>query len=129
MLCTRLLWAFIDVIGAKLLLIANLLDRGTVTGVDISKQRLFTCKSLLRKYKVDNSRLFCGNGCEFDVLAPFTEFGKPRDKFEVSEALNLELKDSKKPFYAPRRLRVGIQSSKCLQYDKVLVDAECMSIY
>ncbi|KAJ3331727.1 hypothetical protein HDU76_002390 [Blyttiomyces sp. JEL0837] len=43
---------------------------GTVTGVDISRQRIYTCKSLLRKYKMRRVRLFEADGTTFNVHAP-----------------------------------------------------------
>ena len=47
--------------GAKLLYIADLIGndgKGSVTGVDISTNRLLICKNLIRKYKVRKARLF-----------------------------------------------------------------------
>ncbi|ORY45129.1 S-adenosyl-L-methionine-dependent methyltransferase [Rhizoclosmatium globosum] len=43
---------------------------GTVTGVDISKARIATCKNVLRKYKMRRFRLFDADGTTFNVHAP-----------------------------------------------------------
>ena len=59
--------------GAKLCLISNLLDNtgiGTITGVDISKNRLSICKNLCKKYKIAKVRLFLEDGTKFNILAP-----------------------------------------------------------
>ncbi|KAI8819845.1 S-adenosyl-L-methionine-dependent methyltransferase [Fimicolochytrium jonesii] len=61
--------------GMKLCNIADLQGRdglGTVTGVDISKDRLATCKNLLKKYKLERARLFAADGTSFSVYAPST---------------------------------------------------------
>lgn len=59
--------------GAKTCYISDLIGNtgnGTVTGVDLSKQRLSVCKSLAKKYKLDKYRLFHADGTTFDVYAP-----------------------------------------------------------
>jgi 16S rRNA C967 or C1407 C5-methylase (RsmB/RsmF family) len=38
-----------------------------VTGVDISQERLFICKSQLQKYKIENTRLILGDGTKFFI--------------------------------------------------------------
>src|SRR6185436_8782330 len=43
---------------------------GTVTGVDISKHRAATCRSLLKKYRIGRARLFVTDGTTFGVRAP-----------------------------------------------------------
>ncbi|KXS09013.1 S-adenosyl-L-methionine-dependent methyltransferase [Gonapodya prolifera JEL478] len=43
---------------------------GTITGVDISKDRLATCKSILKKCRVNRARLYATDGTTFDVGAP-----------------------------------------------------------
>ncbi|KAJ3340535.1 hypothetical protein HDU93_006828 [Gonapodya sp. JEL0774] len=43
---------------------------GTVTGVDINKDRLPICRSIAKKYSVGNARLFLADGTSFDVSAP-----------------------------------------------------------
>ena len=54
--------------GGKMCLIGDMQGHddesiGTVTGVDLSKHRLGTCKSLLRKYKMRRARLFLAGMC------------------------------------------------------------------
>jgi 16S rRNA C967 or C1407 C5-methylase (RsmB/RsmF family) len=59
--------------GAKTCYISELLGTsgtGTVTGVDLSKERLSICKSLARKYKLEKYRLFHADGTTFDICAP-----------------------------------------------------------
>eukprot|EP01125_Pyxidicula_operculata_P001234 TRINITY_DN1115_c1_g2_i1.p1 TRINITY_DN1115_c1_g2~~TRINITY_DN1115_c1_g2_i1.p1 ORF type:complete len:548 (-),score=110.72 TRINITY_DN1115_c1_g2_i1:2829-4472(-) len=45
-------------------------DEGSVTGVDVSKPRLSSCKKLCNKYQLKNVRLFLQDATTFDVLAP-----------------------------------------------------------
>lgn len=71
--------------GAKLVYIALILESmnssgdlrksGSVTGVDISKNRLATCRALIRKFGLYSSRLFCDDGRTFAVGAPSMNFG------------------------------------------------------
>ncbi|KAI8613452.1 S-adenosyl-L-methionine-dependent methyltransferase [Chytriomyces sp. MP71] len=61
--------------GAKMALIHDLQGHepdthGSVTGVDVSKARIATCKSVLRKYKMSRFRLFDADGALFNVHAP-----------------------------------------------------------
>jgi len=42
---------------------------GTVTGVDVARQRLNTCRNLIRKYKLMGIRLYHADGTSFDVGA------------------------------------------------------------
>lgn len=59
--------------GAKTCYISDLQGRigaGTVTGVDLSKQRLSVCRSLVKKYKLEKCRLFHADGTDFDIYAP-----------------------------------------------------------
>lgn len=53
--------------GAKLLYLNDLLnENSTITGVDISQDRLRVTKSLLKKYKArENINLICGNALNF----------------------------------------------------------------
>lgn len=54
--------------GTKLVLISiKTGQKGTVTGIDISSQRLSNTKSLAKKYKLDNVRLFRADGRTFSV--------------------------------------------------------------
>ncbi|KAJ3193819.1 hypothetical protein HK101_004034 [Irineochytrium annulatum] len=96
--------------GAKMCMIHDLLGSlegatGTVTGVDISRHRLSTCRSLLRKYKLTRARLFLADGTTFNVLAPsrvgrWTREAKSRDVVQqpaaepaLSVPINFELGD------------------------------------
>ncbi|CAG8756975.1 9154_t:CDS:2, partial [Acaulospora morrowiae] len=118
--------------GAKLCMASNILGVsgcGTITGVDISRERISTCRSLIKKYKIGRARLFVADGTSFSVLAPsfldpirrmngenfVTEVtSKSRDrKLKVQE--NGELQ----PFWAPKTLRDDpqIRSPEFL-YDK-----------
>ncbi|PVU85152.1 hypothetical protein BB559_007179 [Furculomyces boomerangus] len=69
--------------GGKLLLIADILGSfglpsnnsyGTITGVDISEQRLSTCRSILKKSSTPSAkiraRLYVGDGSKFDIQPP-----------------------------------------------------------
>ncbi|KAI9143944.1 S-adenosyl-L-methionine-dependent methyltransferase, partial [Paraphysoderma sedebokerense] len=130
--------------GAKLLMISNLQEtgnrrgQGTVTGVDISKERLSICRSLLKKYKIGNGRLFCADGTSFDIWAPITSalrmhqiksnLTEPSSAVEnpTSSSIVKSPLSISKPFFAPKLLRFDpqFQGSEYL-YDKVIVDAEC----
>lgn len=122
--------------GAKLLLAALLVESraaasntlpaawGSVTGVDVSQQRLSTCRSLVKRHKLQRVRLFCADGREFvRPPATSTEAAKNCDDKSASEAA---------AFYASAAYRKGtatlhsrlFETSGAL-YDKVLVDAEC----
>ncbi|KAG9292965.1 hypothetical protein G9A89_016327 [Geosiphon pyriformis] len=133
--------------GAKLCMICDLLGNkgvGTVTGVDISKNRAATCRSLLKKYKVIRARIFVEDGTRFSVLAPSDLIPLKRalkivecqgDENFGDEDLNREGNFSSpqckediviKPFWAPKILRNDPQKKDPLYlYDKVIVDAEC----
>jgi len=126
--------------GAKLLLISNAIGSqgtGTITGVDISKNRLYTCRSLLKKYKATSRcRLFLSDGVTFDTWAPLWSINKVFEPKSMNNGLPQidELENShsvedtvqSRPFFAPKTLRHdrNLRSLSCL-YDKVLVDAEC----
>lgn len=112
---------------------------GTVTGVDISKERLYTCKSLIQKYKLGRARVFLADGTTFNVPAPtrvgskvlHSELKKRKNPEDESTEVkpNKELKkqrlaQSLKPFHATRLIRSDPQIKGYL-YDKVIVDAEC----
>ncbi|CAG8451977.1 5277_t:CDS:2 [Funneliformis mosseae] len=130
--------------GAKLCLISNLLDNkgiGTITGVDISKNRLSICKNLCKKYKLAKVRLFLEDGTRFNVLAPsylvpikkiieknriqddnrelsFKEFGEIQCSKDKNDLIT--------PFWTPKILRNDPQKrDNQYLYDKVIVDAEC----
>ncbi|EFA75772.1 Putative nucleolar protein [Heterostelium album PN500] len=60
--------------GTKLSMIADMMNgEGTVTGVDISLQRLGSCKTILKKYKVPSARLFQCDGSTFNIKAPIKD--------------------------------------------------------
>ncbi|TPX66373.1 hypothetical protein SpCBS45565_g04535 [Spizellomyces sp. 'palustris'] len=64
--------------GMKLCYVADLQGsdgRGTVTGVDLSPDRIAVCKGLLKKYRLERARLFIADGANFDVYAP-SKLGK-----------------------------------------------------
>ncbi|KAJ9053451.1 hypothetical protein DSO57_1024069 [Entomophthora muscae] len=145
--------------GAKLCFMSDLLaikergcDKefrsGNITGVDIAEHRLFTCRSLIKKYKTAyRTRLFLADGTTFNVLPPIDlRFSKRTPKKLIASKENYltqaassdgtnvlktdNLLKQTAPFYAPRHLRLpgrtGLPNSTCLiGYDKVLVDAEC----
>ncbi|KAJ1963712.1 hypothetical protein IWQ62_003135, partial [Dispira parvispora] len=105
--------------GAKLCMISDLLGtdgRGTVTGVDISPQRIATCRALVKKYRHWNARLYCGDGTTFTLRAPLATWKDPtkgRDA-TISEPTSLPTK----PFYAPRLLRHEASRLGWELYDK-----------
>ncbi|KAI9294567.1 S-adenosyl-L-methionine-dependent methyltransferase [Neoconidiobolus thromboides FSU 785] len=119
--------------GMKLLMIAELLEEGNITGVDISKSRLSTCRALVKKYQVANKvKLYYGDGTIFRVLAGVNSRWLTK---EQKEWYSLNSDDLGKPFYAPKEMRGfnllfedenEMDKNKMeLLYDKVLVDAEC----
>jgi len=57
--------------GGKLCMISDRMKgQGSITGVDIDKNRLSSCRNLCKKYKIPNVRLFLGDGRYFSTLAP-----------------------------------------------------------
>lgn len=82
---------------------------GTVTGVDIAEHRLCTCRALIKKYRLQNARLFLIDGTQFSHGAPETQ--------------NSSIKRTVKPFHESKLLRS--HAFKTELYDRVLVDAEC----
>ncbi|KAJ3272685.1 hypothetical protein HDV01_005339 [Terramyces sp. JEL0728] len=127
--------------GSKLCYLADLLGEdstGTITGVDISKERLFTCKSLIQKYKLGRARLFLCDGTSFNVPSPtrvgpnvlYPELKKRKHQEDNTETHGKKVKGQNeanntiKPFHATRLIRDDPQVKGYL-YDKVIVDAEC----
>ncbi|ETO27083.1 hypothetical protein RFI_10050, partial [Reticulomyxa filosa] len=54
--------------GGKLLYMAELMDgTGSVTGVDVNNDRLNLCRRYIRDFKICNVRLYCQDGCIFNV--------------------------------------------------------------
>eukprot|EP00959_Pyramimonas_sp_CCMP1952_P032356 679218-Pyramimonas_sp.AAC.2 len=69
--------------GAKLCMIGDLLGgRGSVTGVDVARDRLATCRTLITKYKVPNCRLFLCDGTTFAAGPPGTHLEDERHSKE-----------------------------------------------
>jgi len=57
--------------GAKLCAIADGMDgRGTLTGVDVSEERLAACRTLCLKYGLAHARLVLCDGQQFDEMPP-----------------------------------------------------------
>ncbi|CAG8689045.1 8034_t:CDS:2, partial [Cetraspora pellucida] len=137
--------------GAKLCMISNILGTkgsGTVTGVDISRDRAATCRSLLKKYKISRARLFVADGITFNVPAPsflepiiqmiskneqhklgenYTsaskgmaeELARTNSQERYDNELNDKSQKRIKPFWAPKILRNDPQISAVYQlYDK-----------
>lgn len=90
---------------------------GTVTGVDLSVNRLSTCRSLLKKYQVQCARLFCADG---------TTFSEPIKRFSRANSLkNCNVESRLKVFHETTAFRKRPTELIEAQYDKVLVDAQC----
>ncbi|KAI9091239.1 S-adenosyl-L-methionine-dependent methyltransferase [Phlyctochytrium arcticum] len=131
--------------GMKLCYIADKLGRGgkgTVTGVDICKERAQVVKSIMRKYGVEKGRLFLMDGTTFDVWAPWRIGGWTREDVgsscsKPSTTTGSDVPQSEQPpdiptsrtihpFHSTRLLRSSTNlHHSSLLYDKVLVDAEC----
>ena len=94
---------------------------GSITGNDVSKARLFTCRALIKKHAHQNTRLFLGDGTRFGVHAP-TRIGQ-----HLTTTLNTHKPlYQEKPFYAKSFVRFDEQLiGDEVLYDKVIVDAEC----
>ena len=57
--------------GAKLCYISDLVGHtGTVTGVDCSRERLASCRTVVKKYGLPRARLFLCDGQNFDQPVP-----------------------------------------------------------
>ncbi|KAI9472801.1 S-adenosyl-L-methionine-dependent methyltransferase [Coemansia mojavensis] len=118
--------------GAKLLLLADLLELekadacGTVTGVDVSRHRMATCRSLVKKHSGQNKqyiRLYIQDGREFHVRAPKQGWWDPRVVQSASKELPGE--DPAKPWFGTKMLQSKYACLGTELYDRVLVDAEC----
>eukprot|EP01147_Barroeca_monosierra_P009394 gene9394-1641_t len=138
--------------GAKLCMLSELCTKlGTVTGVDIIRDRLASCRSMLIKYKRPNVRLFLADGVTFANGPPSllkTNDGeisgleiKPLEKHSIKD-LGLHSKKKPKRAKLPKRDRrycvsgmffcsdfllksLELSDNRRYLYDKVLVDAEC----
>ena len=101
--------------GTKLCLAASKIgNNGSVTGVDISRVRLSTAQSQVKKYKLQRIRLFNANSMEFDGRV-----------YRIDESLRIKRSKSEKPFFQTTDYRKypGLQTDEL--FTKVLVDAEC----
>ncbi len=127
---------------------------GTVTGVDISRTRLSTCRSLLKRYHIRNARLFLADGTEFCVGAPTlldkiatkerkdthsdaNEENKSKNYCSKVAASNTSGTSKPSPFFATKLLRSDPQYTRLYDrvssfilrnkqvMNKVIVDAEC----
>mmetsp|Transcript_11776 Transcript_11776/g.24709 ORF Transcript_11776/g.24709 Transcript_11776/m.24709 type:complete len:472 (-) Transcript_11776:52-1467(-) len=71
--------------GAKLCMIGDLLDgRGSVTGVDVSRDRIATCRTLITKYKISNCRLYLCDGTNFASGPPICLNDERHSKVQLS---------------------------------------------
>lgn len=105
--------------GMKLSLIGRMVASGggSVTGVDISRHRLSTCRSIVKAHKVGRCRLFLADG---------TTFGEPPVLVGCA-ATERENERLPVPFYQStcyRRFPCRRRRDDGL-YDKVIVDAQC----
>jgi len=121
--------------GSKLCMLGDEINHtGSLTGVDVSKERLSTCKTVLRKYNTQNTRLFHTDGRTFSILAPGTQ---PE---ELQPLTNDEASSLPRPLKRRKTRRKGrendaedlyfcnsypLRSANTSLYDRVLVDAEC----
>ena len=100
---------------------------GTITGVDLSENRLSTCRSMIKKYKVECARLFCADGTLFNE--PVSQFIKPpkseSEDLINSKKLKLKLKLKSNAFHETTAFRRRPTRSISGEYNKVLVDAQC----
>ncbi|OMJ18115.1 tRNA (cytosine(34)-C(5))-methyltransferase [Smittium culicis] len=138
--------------GGKLLFIADKIHShgaphsicsGSVTGVDISKKRLSTCQSLIKKSKSLSKiriRLFASDGTTFNVPPPddnwwdYSYLKQQTCKKQQPKEIPIDSISTSniKPFFASKLLRniytppLEITADSCIRkYNKVLVDAEC----
>lgn len=112
---------------------------GTITGVDVSEKRLAVCRTLCKKYNIENVRLFLQDATIFDILAPDIsgkseniflkkkEYPDPDDNFS-SLNVSLPKKLSKKRKRSNIQLNNlyycnnwHIQTSSAFLYDKVCI--------
>lgn len=117
----------LNLIGAKLVYMANIIGKkcgkyGNITGVDISKHRLSTCRSMIKKYKIPRARVFLEDGTTFSNGAPnlIEQIVSARNLDHISKS---QISRKYKPFYSTKILREESLSERL--YDKVIVDAEC----
>ena len=57
-----------------MLMLVEMVDSGSVTGVDVNEHRMNVTRNVLRKYGAKRARLFLTTGEDFRVLAPVSDF-------------------------------------------------------
>ena len=87
---------------------------GTLTGVDLASHRLATCRSIIKKYRVQRARLFCADGTQF--YEPIREFIKPGENKDPQNS---------RAFHETTAFRKRPNRASVPEYDKVIVDAQC----
>ncbi len=104
---------------------------GSVTGVDISKERVQATVGICKKYKVPSVRIFHSDGAAFGV-PPHCIEASPRKAGRPLSSKFSELYDSgtlsgaQRPLYASTSIRrFPGHFREDGRYDKVLVDAPC----
>jgi len=114
--------------GMKLAMLADIVGAdGSVTGVDLSAERLAGCRTLVRKHRLGRVRLYRADGRTFDVEAPAEVTRGHIEKAGPATAAAMPPADDcagPLPYDAPKLLRNGWAKTGRL-YDRVLVDAEC----
>lgn len=103
---------------------------GSVTGVDIARQRLNVCRNLIRKYKVMGIRLYCADGTSFALPPSKSPIRHNRIVDLLNPNSNKRTRDgNRKTDKDEPSSSSGIASDTLGVlvggYDRVLVDAEC----
>ncbi|KDO33006.1 hypothetical protein SPRG_01823 [Saprolegnia parasitica CBS 223.65] len=135
--------------GAKLAMLADVLGRrGSITGVDYSKNRISACRSLLHKYDLVQSlpdtpwrcRLFHADGRRFAEGTPTSSDPSAAVHDSVLDVIldSAEVENRSKKSIARKRMNKSARARALKMqreasstatasrlYDKVLVDAEC----
>uniref|UniRef100_A0A7S1SPF9 SAM-dependent MTase RsmB/NOP-type domain-containing protein n=1 Tax=Tetraselmis chuii TaxID=63592 RepID=A0A7S1SPF9_9CHLO len=127
--------------------------RGSVTGVDLSEERVSACRNIIRKYKAQSCRLFRGDATSFCELPPQADDQVVREKGSQRQRARKRAKQQQQGEHtlvwsscpqvwakggektsrseqgaAGQAISEGGQAhgAACQQlYDRVLVDAEC----
>jgi len=106
---------------------------GSVTGVDVSRNRLGATRKLLQKYKAQRARLYLADGRTFDVAPPGARGAAGEVEWREAQARGLP---NRAWFWSSRdlpndlpaaaaALYAGTGKAASGTYDAVLVDAEC----
>ncbi len=117
--------------GAKLCCLADVMGlQGTLTGVDVSEERLAACRTLCLKYGIENARLVRADGRKFCEPPPARAVaGGGGDFCGEASAPRAKRARTERPgaFYEGAALRGASTPAPAppAGYDKVLVDAEC----